>query len=447
MNSISYISTSDLYPHPDNPRKDLGDLTELAESIRESGIYQNLTVVPRNEGGYTVIIGHRRLGAAKIAGLTSLPCIISNMNEKEQLATMMLENMQRSDLTYLEQAQGFQLMLDLGESIESIAKKTGISKSTVRNRVKLAKYDAEILKAAAIRQPTMEQYMRLSEIEDLEKANYVARFLGTKNFDREVDGALRAQREKKERSRLRELISAFSEKLEDASYEAIRSANLISRHTFYTPITDIMESAIEKLSKDGNKYFYAEGYGFTLYTVRSKDEDEAIERAKEKRRKIDELEQRANDIYIELKDRAWKFISSYNRKDQSDILRDSMLDLLVWGHGTSGHPCYGIAKSLGWEYPEDLQTWTDAYRTEALDYIYKAEEENICRVMLHTLWIVLKTSDICHIAYNSTHLEPYSNHDWRIILSLLEKLGYNVSDDEWAFVTGHHPIYKEEIER
>ena len=197
MNSISYISTSDLYPHPDNPRKDLGDLTELAESIRESGIYQNLTVVPRNEGGYTVIIGHRRLGAAKIAGLTSLPCIISNMNEKEQLATMMLENMQRSDLTYLEQAQGFQLMLDLGESIESIAKKTGISKSTVRNRVKLAKYDAEILKAAAIRQPTMEQYMRLSEIEDLEKANYVARFLGTKNFDREVDGALRAQREKK----------------------------------------------------------------------------------------------------------------------------------------------------------------------------------------------------------------------------------------------------------
>ena len=68
-NDLIYIPVTRLFPHPDNPRKDLGDLTELANSIKEKGIMQNLTVVPRINSTYTVIIGHRRLAAAKAAGL------------------------------------------------------------------------------------------------------------------------------------------------------------------------------------------------------------------------------------------------------------------------------------------------------------------------------------------------------------------------------------------
>ena len=56
-----YLNVENLFPHPDNPRKDLGDLTELADSIKQNGVLQNLTVVPKEDGGYTVIIGHRRL--------------------------------------------------------------------------------------------------------------------------------------------------------------------------------------------------------------------------------------------------------------------------------------------------------------------------------------------------------------------------------------------------
>lgn len=63
-----YLPVSKLFPHPDNPRKDNGDLTELAESIKANGVLQNLTVVPKEDGSYTVIIGHRRLAAAKLAG-------------------------------------------------------------------------------------------------------------------------------------------------------------------------------------------------------------------------------------------------------------------------------------------------------------------------------------------------------------------------------------------
>lgn len=149
MAEIKYIPVSKLWRHPDNPRKDLGDVTELAESIKVNGVLQNLTVVPligeitkKWDGeSYRVIIGHRRLAAAKLAGLEELPCVVVEMSEREQLSTMLTENMQRSDLTVYEQAQGFQMMLDMGDTVEDIAEKSGFSATTVRRRVKLLELD------------------------------------------------------------------------------------------------------------------------------------------------------------------------------------------------------------------------------------------------------------------------------------------------------------------
>ena len=124
MADITYIPIRQLYPHPDNPRKELGDLSELAASIKENGVYQNLTVIPGHylnsreyiakcvdEGGdaaaaaaawtpkavwssedYTIIIGHRRAAAAQQAGLYELPCAIVEMDEREQIQTMMMQS-------------------------------------------------------------------------------------------------------------------------------------------------------------------------------------------------------------------------------------------------------------------------------------------------------------------------------------------------------------------
>ena len=121
MADITYIPIRQLHPHPDNPRKELGDLSELAASIKENGVYQNLTVIPGHylssreyiskcvdEGGdaaaaaaawapkvmwvgddYTIIIGHRRAAAAQQAGLYELPCAIVEMDEREQIANEM----------------------------------------------------------------------------------------------------------------------------------------------------------------------------------------------------------------------------------------------------------------------------------------------------------------------------------------------------------------------
>lgn len=111
---ITNINAKLIHQHPDNPRKDLGDLTELSESIKKKGIMQNLTVIPgywdenraHHDEGYTLIIGHRRFAAGKMAGVTMYPCrIVEDMSYKDQVGTMLEENMQRIDLTPLEQAE------------------------------------------------------------------------------------------------------------------------------------------------------------------------------------------------------------------------------------------------------------------------------------------------------------------------------------------------------
>lgn len=169
MSEFVLIKAEDLEPHPDNPRKNLGDLTELTESIRKNGILQNLTVVKHGDK-YRVVIGHRRLAAAKKAGLKEIPCTVAILDTRQQLCTMMEENMQRQDLTIPEQAYGFQYMLKLGETIESIARKTGFSETTVRHRLEIAKLSKSTLKSAAENkewQMTIKDYIELEKIKDI----------------------------------------------------------------------------------------------------------------------------------------------------------------------------------------------------------------------------------------------------------------------------------------
>lgn len=173
------IQTSRIHPHPDNPRKDLGDLEELTESIRKNGIMQNLTIIPKDEDDdscdeYIALIGHRRLAAAKEAHVYDVPCnIVFGLSKKEQLGIMLEENMQRSDLTPIEQAFGFQMMLDLGETEESIAEKTGFSRTTVRHRLEIAKLDKRILQETEEFQLSIGDLIALEQIKSIARRNAV----------------------------------------------------------------------------------------------------------------------------------------------------------------------------------------------------------------------------------------------------------------------------------
>ena len=194
---ITYIKTERIFPHPDNPRKNLGDLTELRDSIKENGIFQNLTVIPRDEETFTVIIGHRRLEAAKLAGLESVPCAIAEMDRKTQLSTMLLENMQRADLTVYEQGQGFQMMFELGISVKEIAEKTGFGETTVRKRLTISKLPEQEMKAAEERGGKLEDYVKICEIEDEKKRSKLLEAVGTNNFEYNLNSAIKEQKIKK----------------------------------------------------------------------------------------------------------------------------------------------------------------------------------------------------------------------------------------------------------
>ncbi|MCM1245771.1 MAG: ParB/RepB/Spo0J family partition protein [Roseburia sp.] len=127
--------------------------------------------------GYTLIIGHRRCEAAKAAGLDTVPCrIIEHMEKKDQVSTMLEENMQRNDLTIYEQAQGFQMMLDLGETEDSIAEKTGFSKTTVKHRLNIAKLDQKELQKKEGDdnfQLSIKDLYALEKIKDIRKRNKI----------------------------------------------------------------------------------------------------------------------------------------------------------------------------------------------------------------------------------------------------------------------------------
>lgn len=182
---IVSIKTENIYQHPDNPRKDLGDISELSESIRKKGVMQNLTVIPGHwdqerewhEEGYTLIIGHRRCAAAKLAGIEELPCrIVENLDQKEQVSVMLEENMQRNDLTVYEQAQGFQMMIDLGDTEDQIVEKTGFSKTTVRHRLNIAKLDQKELRkkeADDSFQLSIKNLYELEKVKDVRKRNRI----------------------------------------------------------------------------------------------------------------------------------------------------------------------------------------------------------------------------------------------------------------------------------
>ena len=222
MNGINNISIGKLVHHPNNPREDVGDITELAESIKANGIMQNLTVVP-HEDIYWVVIGNRRLEAAKAAGLKELPCVVSDMDIATQQATMLLENMQRIDLTLYEQAHGFQMCLDFGITEDELKVKTGFSKKTIKHRLKLLELDKEKFKEGVSRGGTLQDYIDLEGVEDAKSKDKLLDLIGTSNFRYQLNSTIEGVKRKKAYGAFLSKINGSMEKVKnmpkDCRYE------------------------------------------------------------------------------------------------------------------------------------------------------------------------------------------------------------------------------------
>ena len=144
---VMFLPARAIRPNPAQPRKIFREeaLGELAESIRQHGILQPLSV-RRMGNGYELIAGERRLRAAQIAGLSEIPCIIMNMDDRESGMAAMVENLQRQDLDFVEEARGIsKLMEDWNMSQDQVARLLGKSQSAVANKLRLLRHSPQVL--------------------------------------------------------------------------------------------------------------------------------------------------------------------------------------------------------------------------------------------------------------------------------------------------------------
>lgn len=442
-----YLPIDRLHPHPDNPRKELGDLTELADSIRANGIYQNLTVVPDDPTSpstdFTVVIGHRRLAASTSAGLTHVPCVIVEMTPKEQIQTMLLENMQRSDLTVYEQAQGFQMMLDMGSTVEEIAEKSGFSATTVRRRVKMMELDQKTLKEVSSRQLTLSDFDKLSQIEDIKERNECLEKIGTYDFNQAVASRLRRQVIKAKLPDVKKFLKGVSAKSLKQSETWSGKYDRVGA-TFYLYEHELETLAVPK-GLDGKVYYCLdEQYGsLNFYQERKKAAPvkrsaEEIEREKriaaawEKAKEVEAIAFKLRSEFVEG--------LHLNSKNMTLMLKGALSSSIL--------RCIDYESANRTLLVNTLKLNDEVYGTEraynALDAFAKANTKDYPTI------IYANFNDGDSRGYTYGYKGAWPTHKKSAILDALYEwlcsLGYEMSAEEKAMQDGSHEVFKGGLE-
>ena len=470
--SLKQLPVARLLEHPDNPRKHLGDLTELAESVRTIGILQNLTVTPAElvdgvnipDGEhqyYVVIIGHRRLAAAKMAGLETVPCADISMDRKEQLSTMLMENMQRSDLTPYEQAWGFHQMSLLGCTVEEIAEKSGFSQTTVRRRLEIARLDEVLLKEVTQdpeRQISMGDFEKLAEIEDVDLRNEALKDIGTRNFGQAVAGANVKEKVRQNMPVIRQWMKDNGIEEIDAdesrrnTYEALKSET--GKYYGYIYIDRLGEPAnsLPTAEDIGDRKVYAcfngEDRFLNLYVPapRAKAATKSREQL-DRERETREIKRKIRDLSAMHYRMRWEFIEKLKvtAKNREAVLMGGVLAGLHFAHGHSVNHSDGVSEALGLEKYE--------YGTaNIIQGIGKVTDTGKGQQLLKAVYAMYKDGpENWFASYIENAGGQYPFWDKRehntglcLLYNWLMLLGYEMSDDEAALMDGSHELYKGE---
>lgn len=429
---LQMIPVDKLHPHADNPRKVIGDVSELAESIKANGILQNLTVVPNNDNwdDFTVIIGHRRLAAAKQAGLTELPCAIVEMSEKEQLSTMLTENMQRSDLTVYEEAKGCQLLLDLGDTVAEVAEKTGFSESKIRRRVKLCELDEEAFKESQIRQPTLADYDRLNQIKDIETRNKLLESIGTNNFDNLLYSAVKKQETEEEKEKIEKLCL-------EHGMTKVQNHDEIPSNYEYTG-TFAIKDLIGKDFADGRKRFFYFAYGSNIYIYaealkKTGKNDPEEEKRKLEEQRWDKLVEQAEEIDERCEALREGFMREGNFND--DAKKQELINYILYSMSErTEYDQISFCALSGLKYDDNNECIN-------LDDCMK----DVGKMLMSAAYAFFKNwrnnSSYISVDYADKTITRKINPELNRFYNLLVKLGYVMSDEEIQLRDGSHPIF------
>ena len=476
MNEITMIPVESLKHHPENPRKDLGDLEELTASIKANGILQNLTVVREGvtSGYYLVVIGNRRFEAAKAAGLTEIPCVISDMDHKTQVATMLEENMQRQDLTVYEQAEGFQMMMDLGFTQKEVSEKTGFSEKTVKERLKLTKLNKKNFSAAVNRGATLLDLIEVTKLDSKTDQNKVLEYAGTDNFRKEMLDALQEQEFRKNKNRLQPIVAEFMEELPDGERYSNKWERAWSNDFKLSGTEEDLRKHIEKVMnqhKDvpwryciwkyngGDIEFF---HGKAKKEAEQVPEGELTERQKAIRR--GKHTRYVKSFWAQAYELRKDFIKNYTVSNGASastlgkiMVRYALSDIVSWsGHLTESHKWddHKIREMFGLpEDPQQVDGRDDDYDEKWLTVWQQVDGKSdlpVVRVML--IWAVYGgvfwPDDPENGMYdaNDGHWreESWEAHDIKALYEFLVEIGYPMSDMEKQLLDGTHPCYQED---
>lgn len=442
---IIYIAAEHIRPHPKNPRKDLGDLTELSESIKKNGILQNLTVIPveGEPGEYMTIIGHRRYAAGTQAGVAEFPCqIAENLTPREQMSIMLEENMQRNDLTIWEQANGFQMMLDLGETEESIAEKTGFSKTTVKHRLNIAKLNQKVLQEKEKDEGFQLSLKDLYALEQVEDIKIRDKILKEASNSRDLAWKAKSAAEEIKREKVAAEIIAMLKAV------GIEPAPEQYEKDMYSGKWETLETySLEKAAPKRivKKKLEGGGYYKSYREVRIvKKKDKSKEPVSEYERQRKEKEKNAKAIKVIAKEMAAQRESFIRNvlsgkieplKDTEKVMA-GLWRAIVYANGYVGKT--SLAKFLA----DTKKSWYDIPDEDKK----KAMEELEKTSTLHQLMIgaYVSTSDLVYTDYNN-HYKEETGKAVTAITEALSEYGFSYSDDEQNKVMeGSHEFYVKE---
>ena len=452
MNEITMIPVDQLIHHPQNPRLDLGDLTELTESIRSQGVLQNLTVVPGAEfpgdDHYLVVIGNRRMEAAKLAGLAEVPCVISNMDYNTQIATMLTENMHRADLTLYEQAQGIQMMMDLGLSQGQISEMTGFSRSTIKRRAEMAKLDKETLKEKC-KQLTMDDIDKLMKVKDLDKRNKLLKEAGTSNLKWHVDQAITEQKREENYQLIRGILlqAGCIEKGVNGvtdfwqKYEYLAYSSRISLDN-YAPGANV-------LPENNRQLFFFKDYSTVTFWAEKRKEPAAEDEEEPEELSEEEIAKRAEAEEVR---KAWEKLNDIEQRARKS--RDEFIKTMTIKQKDNRKALNWILISLA---IGDFDAWaslipdSDEEEDDELAYSLKWMRDQIDTnpvIVAEVLNKVFFDDVQCIRNKWRTEVKPVYDRNLSMITGYewLADFGYQISDDERAYLDGTLDCFKEVAE-
>lgn len=445
MSDIINIGVEHIHPHPENPRKDLGDLTELVESIKKNGVMQNLTVIPIDgkSGEYTAIIGHRRHAAAKIAGIKELPCrIIEGLSEKEQISTMLEENMQRNDLTIWEQANGFQMMLDLGETEEQIAEKTGFSRTTIRHRLNIAKLNQKELQK---KEKDENFQLTLKDLYELEKiADVGTRDKVLKAATDSRDLVWKAKQAVTEETRAKNK-KLFGELFKKAG---IKKAPDGAEHERYSGKWDILQSwqldkdmpkALKKF-KEGALWVVFWNSEIAVIAPAKKQNRELSEyeiKEKEKTRAKKELKQKHKALYAEID----RFLMGIITKEIAPLKEDVKLYKALTLAVIKGNIDYCRYDLVNFYSGKSLY----ALKSEDPDKYREFLEWEKSLSPLHLSIAHMTSIKKCEMYNYNAEYHQESAEKVKAIVDFLAMYGFSVSEEEKRVLDGTHELYRKQV--